>query len=118
MSLFGALADGYRQRHPNLGHGIVMDFQVVTLDGSNPTSVQFTNMVKLIAVGAVLLGSAAPGLDPAHVTAAINGTNANQADVYAWKFTSSANPTLIASTNNTAQVLVIAFGERRGGQNI
>ena len=118
MSLLGAVFDGYRQRHPNIGHGVILDFAVVTLDGANPTSFQFTNMVKLLGVGAVLLGSSAPGLDPASVTAAIDGTNANQANVYAWKFTSSTNPTLIASTNNTAQVLIIALGERRGGQVI
>jgi len=118
MSLYGALNDGYRQRNPNLGHGIVFDFAIVTLDGSNPTSFQFTEMVKVLAAGAVLLGSTAPGLDPYTVTTVVNGTTVNKVDVYAWKATSSANPTLIASTNSSAQVLIFAMGERRGSQNI
>jgi len=44
---------------------------------------------------ATISGSAAPGLDPALVTVTVSGGNIS---LYAWRFTSNSNPTLIAST--------------------
>ena len=44
---------------------------------------------------ATISGSAAPGLDPALATVTISSGNIS---IYLWKFTSSSNPTLVAST--------------------
>lgn len=64
------------------------------LDGSNPTPVA-TGLTSVIAFVATLKGTAAPGVSTSVLTADISGATAN---VYAWKVTSSGNPTLIAST--------------------
>lgn len=66
----------------------------MALDGSNPTS-WATGLTTIIAGGATLKGSAAPGVGTSILTAVINGTSL---DVYAWKVTSSIDNTLIAST--------------------
>ena len=64
------------------------------LDGSNPTPVA-TGLTSVVAFTATLKGSAAPGVGTSVLTAVISGATVN---VYAWKPTSNADPTLIAST--------------------
>ena len=82
----------------------------VTLDGSNPTSVA-TGLTKVIAAAVTLKTAVAPGDDPSWLTADYGGAvPAGQLDVHAWKNTGGTDPTLIASTNNTAIVSWIAFG--------
>ncbi len=75
------------------------------LDGGNPTSVAH-GLTTCIAFVATLKGTAAPGVGTSVLTANINGANV---DVYAWKPTSNANPTLIASTG-TESFYWIAVG--------
>lgn len=64
------------------------------LDGSNPTPVAH-GLTTCIAFAATLKGTAAPGVGTSSLSANINGANV---DVYAWKVTTSADNTLIAST--------------------
>ncbi len=64
------------------------------LDGGNPTPVA-TGLTTVVAFVATLKGTAAPGVSTSVLTADISGAAGN---VYAWKPTSSSNPTLIAST--------------------
>ena len=118
MALYGAVEDARKIRQPSAPGRLGLDFVIVTLDGSNPTSFQFTEFVQVLAAEITLISSSAPGLDPADFTYVINGSNKNQVDVYAWKYTSNANPTLIASTNNTAQIAIMVVGIRREGQSI
>src|SRR5947209_808400 len=63
------------------------------LDGSNPTPVA-TGLTSVVGFSATLKGSAAPGVGTSVLTAVISGATVN---VYAWKPTSNADPTLIAS---------------------
>ncbi len=81
----------------------------LTLDGSNPSSVTMDQLKTVKFAVAVFKGTAAPALE-AECTVNYTGSN-NVVDVYAWAHTSSANPTLIASTNSARVVAVIAFGE-------
>jgi hypothetical protein len=67
---------------------------VGVLDGSNPTSV-VTGLAHCYAATVTLSGIAAPGTGTSILTTNITGAGF---DVYAWKPTSNANPTLIAST--------------------
>ena len=64
------------------------------LDGGNPTPVA-TGLTTVVAFVATLKGTAAPGVGTSVLTYDISGATVN---VYAWKPTSSSNPTLIAST--------------------
>ena len=64
------------------------------LDASNPTPVA-TGLTTVVAFSATLKGTAAPGVGTSVLTAVISGTDVN---VYAWKVTSSADTTLVAST--------------------
>lgn len=75
------------------------------LDGSNPTPIA-TGLTTIVAVTATLKGSAAPGVGTSVITAVISGANVN---FYAWKPTSNADPTLIASTG-TESFYWIAVG--------
>lgn len=86
----------------------------VTLDGSNPTPIA-TGLTAVTSVEFTLLSTAAPGIDPLMFTADFgnllgNGLAAGLVNLYAWKATSNANPTLIASTNSTAIVAWVAYG--------
>lgn len=65
------------------------------LDGTNPTPVA-TGLATVIAFTATLKGTAAPGVGTSVLTANIAGAAGN-VDVYAWKPTSNADPTLVAS---------------------
>lgn len=128
MSFFGSVIDGRRRRLTSLGGGpsglagvtseLCLDVQQVTLGGANPTTVQFKEMIKVLGAQITLVQSATPGLDPADFTYVVDGTNPNQVDVYAWKYTSNANPTLVASTNNTAVINVMVVGLVRKGQSV
>jgi hypothetical protein len=66
------------------------------LGGTNPTTV-VTGLATVVAFVATLNATAAPGLGTTTLTSHNNATPGSQ-DVYAWKPTSNANPTLIAST--------------------
>ena len=79
---------------------------VVSLDGSNPTSVTMSPLTTINGCAVSLVGSAiaGSGLDPVVLTVITNAT-AGRLDIYAWKMTnSSTDSTLVASTNSTTQV--------------
>lgn len=76
------------------GYKIARSSAPVSLDGTNPTSFAH-GLTTCLAVFVQLVGSVAPGVGTSVLTAVINAANV---DVYAWKVTSSADPTLIAST--------------------
>lgn len=83
-ALVGGVAAGYR---------IARSATPVALDGSNPTTVA-TGLTTIVACGACLSGTAAPGVGTIVLSAAISGANIN---VYGWKPTSAIDGTLIAS---------------------
>lgn len=64
------------------------------LGGTNPTAIA-TGLTTVVAIVCTLSGSAAPGVGTSTLTYALSG---GSVDVYAWKPTSSSNPTLTAST--------------------
>ncbi len=66
----------------------------VALDGSNATPVT-TGLASIAAVVLTLKGSAAPGVGTTTLTYTTSGGTIS---VYAWKPTSNADPTLVAST--------------------
>lgn len=78
----------------------------VTLDGSNPTPVT-TGLTTITAASVSLVSNAAPGDDPSWLSYDVSGGTLN---VYAWKNTGGTDPTLVASTNNTAVIGWIAVG--------
>ena len=67
----------------------------VTLDGSNPTDVTIVGMSAITGVSLALKGTSAPGVGTSVLSYSISG---NVLSVYAWKPTSSSDPTLVAST--------------------
>jgi len=82
----------------------------VTLGGSNPTAVA-TGLTAVTSAVACIQDASTPGLDPVILTVDFGGgVAAGTVNIYAWKFTSSGNPTLIASTNNAIVVTWFAFG--------
>lgn len=92
------------------GSALNMKAGEVTLDGSNPTSVT-TGLSTIVGAVAVIKTATAPGDDPVTVTVDYAGSvTAGQLDIYAWKNTGGTDPTLVASTNNTAVISWIAFG--------
>lgn len=80
----------------------------VTLDGSNPTTAA-TGLTTIVAACTSLKQTAAPGDDPSWLSHSYTGSDGNL-DIYAWKNTGGTDPTLVASTNNTATVDWIAIG--------
>lgn len=83
----------------------------VTLDGSNPTPVTM-DQLKVVKFAMVTpKGTSAPGLE-AEATCNWSGGD-NIVNVYGWAHTSNANPTLIASTNNSRVFVVFAVGSAR-----
>lgn len=88
--------------------GMKFRYGTVTLDGGNPTTVA-TGLT--IVTGAVvsLKAAATPGDDPSWLSHSYSGTDGNL-DIYAYKNTGGTDPTLVASTNNTATVDWVAFG--------
>ena len=91
--------------------GIRMLAGTVTLDGSNPTSVDVSAFVSSILMAqATMSGSGATGADPNQITALINGTSL---DIYAWKVTTggaAGNPTEVASTDNARVINYFIIG--------
>jgi hypothetical protein len=65
------------------------------LDGANPTPVA-TGLGTVISFVAMLKGAVAPGVGTSVLTSNITGAAGN-VNVYGWKVTSNADPTLIAS---------------------
>ncbi len=81
----------------------------VQLDGANPTPINLQRYLSSpTACFLSHVASASPGDDPMALTHAMNADGVT-VDVYAWK-TNGTDPTLIASTNNTAVVSFIAIG--------
>lgn len=78
----------------------------VTLDGSNPTPVT-TGLTTIDAAQVSLNSSSAPGDDPSWLSCDWTGGTLN---IYAWKNTGGTDPTLVASTNNSAVVSWVVFG--------
>ena len=78
-----------------------------TLDGSNPTTVA-TGLTTIVAAVACIKKATAPGDDPVAVTVNYSGSDGNL-DIYAWKH-DGTDPTLVASTNNSATIDWIAIG--------
>ncbi len=87
MALYGALAEATRR-------GEVFERGETALDASNPTAIT-TGLVSITSVVLTLKGTAAPGVGTTTLT---YDYSAGTLSVYAWKPTSSGNPTLIAST--------------------
>lgn len=67
---------------------------IAALDGSNPTPVS-SGLTTILACGATLSGTSAPGLGTSTLSTAISGTTIN---VYGWMPTGAGDTTLIAST--------------------
>ncbi len=84
----------------------------VVLDGSNPTPITMDLLKKVKYAVACYKGTGAPGLEGLNVTTDYTGSD-NIVNLYAWAHTSSANPTLVASTNSARVVVVVAIGEAR-----
>lgn len=70
---------------------------VTALDGSNPTPVA-TGLITVVAAVVTLEGTAAPGVGTTTLTIASTNYATGALAVYAWKPTSNADPTLVAST--------------------
>lgn len=82
----------------------------VVLDGTNPTAVS-TGLSAVDYAVVSIKASATPGDDPVLVTADYGGAVPDgEIAVYAWK-TNGTDPTLVASTNNTATVSWMAYGD-------
>lgn len=81
-----------------VGAGYRIARGTVTLDGSNPTPASH-GLTTVVACPALSVsGTAAPGLDPVGFSQSVDA-NGNL-NIYAWKHSSSSDPTLIASTNS------------------
>lgn len=78
----------------------------VTLDGTNPTPVT-TGLDVIISATANQKTTSAPGDDPSAFTVDFT---AGALSIYAWKNTGGTDPTLVASTNNSAVVCWMAVG--------
>lgn len=82
-------------------------YGTVTLDGSNPTPVA-TGLSKVLGGVACIKATTALGDDPVAVSVGYSGTDGTL-NLYAWK-TDGTDPTLVASTNNTATINWVAWG--------
>lgn len=80
----------------------------VTLSGSNPTVVD-TGMSRVLGATASLKASVTPGDDPVLVTVDYSPALEGVLHIYAWKH-NGTDPTLVASTNNSAIVSWLALG--------
>lgn len=99
-----------RQKYPTKNFAYQM--KEVTLDGSNPTPITMDLLKQVKFAVAVYKGTGAPALEAAGLNVDYSGSD-NIVNLYAWAHTSSANPTLIASTNATRVVVVMALGSAR-----
>jgi hypothetical protein len=95
-------------KYNGLSSSGVVKAGTVTLDGSNPTPVT-TGLNTVVTGGATLKSATTPGDDPTYFTVDYNGSNGTL-NIYAWKNTGGTDPTLVASTNNSATVDWIAVG--------
>jgi hypothetical protein len=75
------------------------------LDGSNPTPIA-TGLGTIVAAAITLKGTVAPGLGTSALSSVTSGGTIS---AYAWKPTSNADPTLVASTG-TETVGWVAIG--------
>ena len=80
----------------------------IALDGSNPSSAT-TGLATIVGCSVSLLDANTIGIDPISFSLVRTAT-AGQLDVYAWKATSSSNPTLTASTNSSSTVAYLCTG--------
>lgn len=81
----------------------------VTLDGSNPTPI-VTGLATVVACTVSQKSASTPGDDPVAFTVDYaGGVTAGTVNLYAWGH-NGTDPTLVASTNNTAVVSWIAIG--------
>ena len=86
-----------------LGRNLILVFGTVDLDGSNPTPVALAAYCDAVLVGGVnLQATAAPG-DATHVVSC--NPSGETLNVYSWKPTSGADPTLVAGDGTE----VVAF---------
>lgn len=93
-----------------LGRNLILVFGSVTLDGANPTPINLDGYCDAVLVGGVSLQqTSAPGDDPSWLSCNPSGATLN---VYAWKNTGGTDPTLVASTNNTAEIAFWALCRR------
>jgi hypothetical protein len=93
-------------------NGLKMTGGSTVLGGSSPTAI-VTGLSTILYAAASLqiVGGAAPGLDPCQLAVDWGGSvAAGTLDVYAYKFTSSSNPTLLASTNASDYISWVALG--------
>lgn len=72
----------------------------VTLDGGNPTPIT-TGLSTIVSGGVSLKAAATPGDDPSWASVDYSGSDGTM-NLYAYKNTGGTDPTLVASTNNTA----------------
>jgi hypothetical protein len=79
----------------------------VTLDGSNPTPIT-TGLNTIVAATVTLKKTTSPGDDPVGATVDYTGSDGTL-NLYAWK-TDGTDPTLVASTNNSAVFCWVAVG--------
>ena len=78
-----------------------------TLDGSNPTAVSIANLSTITGVTLTIANASAPGVGTTTLTYAVSGGTLS---IYAWKPTSSSNPTLVASTGTeTVSYTVVGY---------
>lgn len=75
------------------GYRMARSASPVALDGSNPTPVA-SGLTSIVACGACLSGTSAPGAGTSALSTAISGTTIN---VYGWKPTGAALTDLVAS---------------------
>lgn len=80
----------------------------VTLDGTNPTPIT-TGLNTIVSASVSLKSSSAPGDDPSWASVDYTGSDGTL-NLYAWKNTGGTDPTLVASTNNSAVFCWIAVG--------
>lgn len=90
------------------GTGVKMVGGTIALDGTNPTPVT-TGLTTVLAAVVALEGAVTPGVGTSVLTVDPSGYATGVLNIYAWKVTSNANPTLIASTG-TETVDWLAWG--------
>jgi hypothetical protein len=91
------VADGYKEARG-----------VVVLDGTNPTPIA-TGLAAVVGASASLISTGHAAGDPITVTVGFT-TSTGNLDIHAWKFTSTAVTTLIASTSSGYSVAWVAAG--------
>ena len=87
--------------------GYRLTYGTATLDGSNPTAVA-TGLTHVMGAVVTQKKATSPGDDPIIFTVDYSGVDGTL-NIYAWK-TDGTDPTLVASTNNSATVDWVAFG--------